>query len=396
MAGFAPQGQGDGLALRAALVIALATGLTSALVGGIGLSGEPVAYGAVIAALVVRPDFSRWPLAIYPVLLLICALGLGIGVLASEVMTGAPQVFVFGLVAALMQLLGLLLPSKLRMLAGVLAVLGVLPLLSSSPSFSDSWDQLQGIAIGLAVASLIQFAFTPAGMAPAGSPGHPEIKPEAKSDTKPEAKPETKPETKSETSAGERLMIGLRSPFFWRKLVFASLALAIGNGIGAVTPKYLYFGVVLLLNDSIGDTLLRVRDRLVGVSLGILMPLLVFNSIGISSLANGLVLGGTAALMVALGRTDHLRTALISSGVAFVGYGPLVAWYIPHRWFDYALGCVLALAIGLVVFPNSALRRYQQLKQKPDSSAAELLRILPAAREEARWLGLPPPEAPQR
>ena len=394
MAGSAPQG--DGLALRAALVIALATGLTSALVGGIGLSGEPVAYGAVIAALVVRPDFSRWPLAIYPVLLLICALGLGIGVLASEVMTGAPQVFVFGLVAALMQLLGLLLPSKLRMLAGVLAVLGVLPLLSSSPSFSDSWDQLQGIAIGLAVASLIQFAFTPAGMAPAGSPGHPEIKPEAKSDTKPEAKPETKPETKSETSAGERLMIGLRSPFFWRKLVFASLALAIGNGIGAVTPKYLYFGVVLLLNDSIGDTLLRVRDRLVGVSLGILMPLLVFNSIGISSLANGLVLGGTAALMVALGRTDHLRTALISSGVAFVGYGPLVAWYIPHRWFDYALGCVLALAIGLVVFPNSALRRYQQLKQKPDSSAAELLRILPAAREEARWLGLPPPEAPQR
>ena len=394
MAGFAPQG--DGLALRAALVIALATGLTSALVGGIGLSGEPVAYGAVIAALVVRPDFSRWPLAIYPVLLLICALGLGIGVLASEVMPGAPQVFVFGLVAALMQLLGLLLPSKLRMLAGLLAVLGVLPLLSSSPSFSDSWDQLQGIAIGLAVGSLIQFAFTPAGMAPAGSPGHPEIKPEAKSDTKPEAKPETKPETKSETSAGERLMIGLRSPFFWRKLVFASLALAIGNGIGAVTPKYLYFGVVLLLNDSIGDTLLRVRDRLVGVSLGILMPLLVFNSIGISSLANGLVLGGTAALMVALGRTDHLRTALISSGVAFVGYGPLVAWYIPHRWFDYALGCVLALAIGLVVFPNSALRRYQQLKQKPDSSAADLLRILPAAREEARWLGLPPPEAPQR
>ena len=123
---------------------------------------------------------------------------------------------------------------------------------------------------------------------------------------------------------------------------------------------------------------------------------LAFNSIGISSLANGLVLGGTAALMVALDRTDHLRTALISSGVAFVGYGPLVAWYIPHRWFDYALGCGLALAIGLFVFPNSALRRYQQLQQKPDSSAAELLRIFPAAREEALWLGLPPPEAPQR
>jgi hypothetical protein len=380
MAGSVPQGQGDGLALRAALVIALAAGLTSALVGGLGLSGEPVAYGAVIAALVVRPDFSRWPLAIYPVLLLICALGMGIGVLASEVMSGAPQVFVFGLVAALMQLLGLLLPSKLRMLAGVLAVVGVLPLLSSSPSFSDSWDQLQGIAIGLAVGSLIQFAFTPAEISAAGAT----------------EQPGTKPETKPETSVGERLRLGLRSPFFWRKLVFASLALAIGNGIGAVTPKYLYFGVVLLLNDSIGDTLVRVRDRLMGVSLGILMPLLVFNSIGISSLANGLVLGGTAALVVALGRTDHLRTALISSGVAFVGYGPLVAWYIPHRWFDYALGCGLALAIGLVVFPNSSLRRYQQLQQNPDSSAADLLRILPAAREEARWLGLPQPEAPQR
>jgi uncharacterized membrane protein YgaE (UPF0421/DUF939 family) len=380
MAGSAPQGQGDGLALRAALVIALAAGLTSALVDGLGLSGEPVAYGAVIAALVVRPDFSRWPLAIYPVLLLICALGMGIGVLASEVMSGAPQVFVFGLVAALMQLLGLLLPSKLRMLAGVLAVVGVLPLLSSSPSFSDSWDQLQGIAIGLAVGSLIQFAFTPAEISAAGAT----------------EQPETKPETKPETSVGDRLRLGLRSPFFWRKLVFASLALAIGNGIGAVTPKYLYFGVVLLLNDSIGDTLVRVRDRLMGVSLGILMPLLVFNSIGISSLANGLVLGGTAALVVALGRTDHLRTALISSGVAFVGYGPLVAWYIPHRWFDYALGCGLALAIGLVVFPNSSLRRYQQLQQNPDSSAADLLRILPAAREEARWLGLPQPEAPQR
>jgi hypothetical protein len=372
--------QGPGLALRAALAIALAAGLTSALVGGVGLSGQPVAYGAVIAALVVRPDFSRWPLAIYPVLLAICGLGMGIGVLASEVMAGAPQVFVFGLVAALMQLLGLLLPSKLRMLGGVLAVVGVLPLLSSAPSFSDSWDQLQGIAMGLAVGSLIQLALTPAGMAPAGSPGQ----------------PETKPEAKPETSAGERLRLGLQSPFFWRKLVFASLALAIGNGIGAVTPKYLYFGVVLLLNDSIGDTLVRVRDRLVGVSLGILMPLLVFNTIGMSSLANGLVLGGTAALAVALGRGDHLRTALISSGVAFVGYGPLVAWYIPHRWLDYALGCGLALAVGLLLFPNSALRRYRQLQQNPDSSAAELSRLLPAAREEARWLGLPQPEVLQR
>lgn len=366
----------DSLALRAALVIGLAAGLTSALVGGLGLSGSPVAYGAVIAALVVRPNFSRWPLAIYPVLLVICGVGLGIGVLASKVMAGAPQVFVFGLVAALMQLLALLLPEKLRMLSSVLAVVGVLPLLGNAPSFSASGDELVGIATGLAVGTVTQLALTPAGLPPVEPPEQHEAMPK--------------------TSAGQRLRQGLRSPFFWRKLVFASLALAIGEGLGAVTPKYLYFGVVILLNDSIGDTLLRVRDRLVGVSLGILMPLLVFNTIGLSSLANGLVLGGTAALVAALGRSDHLRTALISSGVAFVGYGPLVAWYIPHRWIDYALGCGLALAIGLLLFPNSALRRYHQLKDDPSRSSAELSSLLPAAREEARWLGLPPPEALQR
>ena len=117
-------------------------------------------------------------------------------------------------------------------------------------------------------------------------------------------------------------MAGLRSPFFWRKLICASLALAIGEGLGAVEPKYLYFGVVLLLNDSIGDTLFKVRDRMVGVSLGILMPLLVYNTIGGGSLSNGLVMGGTAALAMALNQTSHLGTALISSGVAFIGYGP--------------------------------------------------------------------------
>ena len=53
--------------LRGALVIALAAGLTSALCDGIGLSSGAIAYGGVIAAVVVRPDFSRWPLAIYQV-----------------------------------------------------------------------------------------------------------------------------------------------------------------------------------------------------------------------------------------------------------------------------------------------------------------------------------------
>ncbi|MFM7651517.1 MAG: hypothetical protein ACKO5M_01120, partial [Vulcanococcus sp.] len=72
----------------------------------------------------------------------------------------------------------------------------------------------------------------------------------------------------------------------------------------------------------------------------------------------------------------------------------LVAWYIPHRWIDYLMGCGLALMVGLLLFPSSALRRFEQLRQSADASRAELDALLPAAREEARWLGLPAPELP--
>jgi hypothetical protein len=270
-----------------------------------------------------------------------------------------------------MQLFALLLPGKLRMLSGVVAVAGVLPLLSSAPSWSDWGQELLAIALGMAIGTAVQLAFSPAVIPASESPA---------------AGPAPEP---AEPPLAERVMAGLRSPFFWRKLVFASLALAIGQGVGAVTPKYLYFGVVLLLNDSIGDTLGRVRDRMVGVSFGILMPLLVFNTLGIGALQNGLVMGGTAALVMALNKASYLRTALISSGVAFVGYGPLVAWYIPNRWIDYLMGCGLALAVGLLLFPNSALRRYNQLRTDPTASSEQLQRLLPAAREEARWLGVP-------
>lgn len=352
--------------LRAALVIGLAAGFTAAFARGIGLTGDSIAYGAVIAALVVRPDFSRWPLAIYPVLLVVVGVCMALGVSLGLALEAVPQVFVFGLMAALMQLLALLLPAKLRMLSGVIAVAGVLPLLSSAPSWSDWRDHLLAIALGLAIGTAMQLSFTPPLESQAQAP--------------PEA---------SEPTPGPRLGQQLGSPFFWRKLVFATLALPIGEGLGAVTPKYVYFGVVLLLNDSIGATLLRVRDRMVGVSLGVLMPLVVFNSFGIGSLQTGLVMGGTAALVLGLQGSDHLRTALISSGVAFIGYGPLVAWYIPHRWLDYLLGCGLALAIGLLLYPSSALRRYQQLRADPQASPQELARLLPAAREEARWLGRP-------
>ena len=357
--------------LRGALVIALAVGLTSAVCDGLNLSSEAIAYGAVIAAVIVRSDFSRWPLAIYPVLLVVVGFCMAIGVVLGLALSAVPQVFLFGLVAALMQLFALLLPGKLRMLSGVVAVAGVLPLLSSAPSWRDWGQELLAIALGMAIGTALQLAFSPAVIPASESPA---------------AGPAPEP---AEPPLAERVMAGLRSPFFWRKLVFASLALAIGQGVGAVTPKYLYFGVVLLLNDSIGDTLGRVRDRMVGVSFGILMPLLVFNTLGIGALQNGLVMGGTAALVMALNKASYLRTALISSGVAFVGYGPLVAWYIPNRWIDYLMGCGLALGVGLLLFPNSALRRYNQLRADPAASSEQLQRLLPAAREEARWLGVP-------
>ncbi|MCT0216922.1 hypothetical protein KQ298_11380 [Synechococcus sp. CS-1330] len=201
--------------LRAAWVIALAAGLAGAVCDGIGLSSGAVAYGAVIAALVVRPDFSRWPLAIYPVLLVVVGFCMAIGVALGLALASVPQVFVFGLVAALMQLLILLLPGKLRLLSGVAAVAGVLPLLSSSPSWSDWGQELLAIALGLAIGTTLQLAFSPAVIPPA----------------------ESAPPDSDELPLAERVKAGLQSPFFWRKLVFASLALAIGQGVGAVTPK---------------------------------------------------------------------------------------------------------------------------------------------------------------
>ena len=373
MAAEAPAGSLS-LDLRAALVIGLAAALSDAACQGIGLSGESIAYGALIAALVVRPDFSRWPLLIYPVLIVLVGICLAIGVSLGLGLSDAPQVFVFGLVAALMQLITLLLPSKLRLLSGVVACAGVLPLLGT-PSWEGWRDEMLAIVIGLLAGTLLQHTFTPAGL---------------------KQPPEESRAEAEDLPLADRIHAGLASPFFWRKLVFASLAYAIGLGVVAVTPKYLYFGVVLLLNDSIGATMARVRDRMVGVSLGVLMPLLVFNTIGLSELSIGLVMAGTAALLAALNRRSYLRTALISSGVAFIGYGPLVAWYIPHRWIDYLMGSALALAVGVFLFPNSALRRFNQLTagEHNPTVASELQVLLPAATEEARWLGLPKPQLP--
>jgi len=136
------------LDLRAALVIGLAAALTHATCEGVGLSGSSLAYGSLIAALVVRPDFSRWPLLIYPVLLVLVGLCMAIGVSLGLALSNVPQVFVFGLVAALMQLITLALPSKLRLLSGAVACAGVLPLLGT-PSWYSWRDEMLAIALGL-------------------------------------------------------------------------------------------------------------------------------------------------------------------------------------------------------------------------------------------------------
>lgn len=158
------------LELRAALVIALATGLTSAVCQGLGLSGSAVAYGAVIAALIVRPDFQLWPTLLYPVLLGVVGLCMGLGVAVGQGLADVPQVLVFGLVAALMQLLSLLLPTKLRLLSGAMAVAGVLPLLSASPSWSDWGKEMLALALGMAIGTLLQLLFTPASQSNGSQP----------------------------------------------------------------------------------------------------------------------------------------------------------------------------------------------------------------------------------
>ena len=324
--------------LRAALVIGLAGAFSGAIAGGLGLGGQSTTFAVLIAALVVRPDFGRWPLALYPVLIVLMGLCLGFGTLTAQLLVGTPDVVLFALVTVLLRVAALLLPGKLQLLANVVPLGGVLPLMSSDPSWQAWGEELAAIALGLAVGTLVQLNLAPAiSSAVAAEASAPAAAPAAATDP----------------PLAERLRAGLRSPLFWRKTVLLTLALPIGQGLGALTPKYLYFGVLLLLNDTAEATAERVRDRIIGVSLGVLMPLLVFNTIGLSTVSTGLVLGGTATLMTVLRLDRHLRTALISSAIAFSGYGPLVAWYIPNRWLDYLMGSLLALAAALWLPPNA-------------------------------------------
>jgi len=351
--------------VRLVLCVALAAGLSWPIGLALGL-GSASTFGVVIAVLVIRPDFGRVPAALFVLLPVVVVVGLALGTLLKQLVDG-PLVWQFAVVTVWAQLLGQTLPDKLLVARNLLPILAILPLLSSNSTWLAAWHQALAVCIGMGVGAAMQASLRLPGEASGEAPEGPPL-------------------------PARSLAQRFADPYFWRKLVFSALALSIGMGLGAVNPKYVYFGVVLLLNDSVGATLLRVRDRMVGVSLGVLMPWLVFNTIGLNSIAVGLVMGGTTALIVLLRLDVHLRTALISSGVTFVGYGALTDWYIPTRWIDYLLGCGLALAVCVLLAPSSALQTLRTLaRQQRDAGrlelTAEMAAMLPSARAEARWLG---------
>jgi uncharacterized membrane protein YgaE (UPF0421/DUF939 family) len=365
--------------MRHPLVVGLAAALVWSLAHALGF-GSGAAYGVVIAAIAVPPDFRRLPAPLFVVLPLLCAVALGLGTLLKPLME-APVVWAFAIVTLLAQLIAQLLPDRLAMLRSVLPILAILPLLGSNSTWLSAWHELLAILSGLVVAAALTAAFRlPSDTPPSEAPR-----------AEPDKQAKRSPATVAPAPPARSLARRLGDPYFWRKVVASTLALAVGQGLGAVNPKYVYFGVVILLNESLGATLARVRDRMVGVSLGILMPWLVFNLFGVSSVSLALVMGGTAALLPVLGLGAHLRTALISSGVTFAGYQALTDWYIPTRWIDYLMGCGLALLVCLVFQPTSALRRFQELAAAAAGGGqpltGEMRALLPSAREEALWLG---------
>jgi len=355
------QAEAPARTLRLVLCVGLVSALTWAVCGALGLSGG-APYGVVIAALMVRPRFDHWPAPVFLLLPVIVLLGLGLGTFLNPLLPG-PLVWRFAVVAGLALCLAQALPDKLAMVRSVLALLAVLPLLGSNPTWLGAWQQLLAVIVGLVIAPILQAALRLPGEGASG-------------------------EAAAEASLPQRsLAERFQDPFFWRRLLISVLSLSIGMGLGATNPKYLYFGVLLLLNDSLGATLLRVRDRMIGVSLGVLMPWVVFNTMGTGSVSVALVMGGTTALVLGLGLEANLRTALISSGVTFVGYGVLTDWYVPTRWIDYLMGCGLALLVCLLVRPVSALRRFRELARDTAVLTPELEALLASAQEEARLLG---------
>jgi uncharacterized membrane protein YgaE (UPF0421/DUF939 family) len=138
------------LSLRYPLVVALAAALTWSMAHTLGLGGA-AAYGVVIAALIVRPDFGRWPAPLVLVLPLLVGVGLGLGTLLKPLLE-APVVWSFAIISLLAQLMGQVLPDRLAMLRTVLPILAILPLVGSNSTWLSAWKELLAILLGLAVA----------------------------------------------------------------------------------------------------------------------------------------------------------------------------------------------------------------------------------------------------
>ncbi|MEB3360714.1 MAG: hypothetical protein VKI42_01165, partial [Synechococcaceae cyanobacterium] len=268
---------GNGLrGLRLVAGVAIAAALTWTLCQTLGMASA-APYGVVIAAVLMRPDFQPWPKPVLVLLPTVVGLGLGLGTFLKPLLEG-PEVWQFAVVTAIAQGLGQALPDRLMLVRNLLAVLAVLPLLGGNATWLSAWHQLLAVLVGLITASFVQSALrlsldhpaasTPAG-APTSAPGasrqdHEHSGSAAMAPDRNKPAPSEKPAPpQAEALPARSLAQRFADPFFWRKLVTSTLALSIGMGVGAVTPKYLYFGVVLLLNDSLGATLLRVRDRMV-------------------------------------------------------------------------------------------------------------------------------------
>ena len=164
------------LGLRAALAIGLAASLTRQVCLTLGLGDIPAAYGVVVGVLVVRPDFCRWPLLIYPVFMVIAGLSTVIGLCVRLMFPAGPEVWWFGLVGVLMQLRAVALPAKLALLTNVVAAAGVLPLLDLSASWTDWGHQMEAVAIGLAIGTALQWGLTPSGHGAPAPPSGPEVR----------------------------------------------------------------------------------------------------------------------------------------------------------------------------------------------------------------------------
>lgn len=151
------------LELRAAVAIGLSASLTRLICLTLGLGDTPAAFGVVVAVLVVRPDFCRWPSLLYPVLLVLAGLSMAVGLGVRSMFPAGPEVWWFGVVGVLMQLFAVALPAKLALLNNAVAAAGVLPLLGPSASWSGLGQQLEAIALGLAIGTALQWGLTPAG-----------------------------------------------------------------------------------------------------------------------------------------------------------------------------------------------------------------------------------------